>query len=1138
MSCKSRRTVLIASSLIAITSLSTGAAAQQSDDLSEGFANPPNDARPRVWWHWIDGNITKDGIAKDLAWMKRIGIGGAQTFDIAQDTSAPIVDKRLVYMSPEWKEAFRFAAAEADRLNLELTIASSPGWSETGGPWVQRKDGLKKLVWSEIQISGGKRYGGKLAVPPGVTGPFQSIAAASGFRAHLPADQVPQSPTFYQDVAVLAFPLEQASGLLSPIVRSGGGKPLDGGALIDPDLNSAVTLPSEAGRSPTIVLEYPTAQTIRSATLYLPGGFFPFLGSPFAPVLEASNDGNVWRKLADVPVAAVPTTLSFAPITAKQFRVTFNASTTPTIWTFADPSPGTNLTGLDAMVRPVSSLAGVMPVMVGELRLSSEDRIDRYEAKAGFEIERDYYQLSRNVPDAKGVDPARVIDLTSRLKPDATLDWSPPSGRWRILRLGYSLLGTTNHPAPAEATGLEVDKFDGAAVRRYLEHYMTMYREAAGTELVGKRGVQAILTDSYEVGAANWTPQLIQQFKRLRGYDPVPWLPSLTGTIIGSRGQSDKFLYDYRRTLADLMASEHYGTVAQVARENGLKVYGEAMESGRPALGDDMSMRRFADIPMAAMWTRSRKDGPMPAHIADIRGAASVAHVYGQNLVAAESLTSALAYWDHAPADLKRIIDLAFVHGVNRPVIHTSVHVPLEDKKPGLSLGMFGQYFNRNESWAELARPWVDYLARNSFMLQQGRNVADVAYFYGEDAPLTALYEDHPVADAPSGYGYDFVNADALLGALSNDGAGIGTPGGARYRVLYLGGSSRKMTLPVLRKISTLVRGGATLVGRKPESSPSLADHGAADEFERLVAQLWPGTDVAQVERGRVIATGDIEAALAHLGVAPDFRYTSADPDGAIPFVHRKLPDGDTYFLVNQKDRPRVIEARFRVAGKVPELWHAETGKSEPVSYRIDGNETVVPLTLLADQSVHVVFRRPATVQSTVIDKPALRTVSSIEGPWTVKFQPERGAPPTISLPTLRSLSEHSEPGVRYFSGIATYTKSFTLPNGIRPGDPLWIDLGKVGDIAEVRVNGRSVGSAWHAPYRINISGAVRNGANQLEIRLANRWVNRLIGDAQAGAEKVTWTAMPTYKADAPLRPSGLIGRVTLLAPASLKAGS
>ena len=899
---KSIRTVLIASSLVAITSLFTGAAAQQLDTLSEGFANPSNDARPRVWWHWIDGNITKDGIAKDLAWMKRIGIGGAQTFDIAQDKSAPIVAKRLVYMSPEWKEAFRFAAAEADRLNLELTIASSPGWSETGGPWVQPKDGLKKLVWSETEINGGKRYGGKLAVPPVVTGPFQSIAAASGARADSPADHVLQSPAFYQDIAVLVFPLEQTSRLLSPIVRSGGGKPLDGRALIDLDLNSAVALPSEAGRPPAIVLEYPRAQTIRSATLYLPGGFLPFFGSPYAPVLEASDDGNVWRKLADVPVTAVPTTLSFAPIMAKQFRVTFNASTTPPLWTFADPSPGTNLMGLDAMVRPVGSLAGVMPVRVGELRLSSEGRIDRHEAKAGFEIERDYYQLSQNVPDAKGVDPARVIDLTSRLRPDGTLDWSPPSGRWRILRLGYSLLGTTNHPAPAEATGLEVDKFDGAAVRRYLEHYMAMYRETAGAELVGKRGVQAILTDSYEVGAANWTPQLIQQ----------------------------------------------------------------------------------------------------------------------------------------------------------------------------------------------------------------------------------------SVADAPRGYGYDFVNAEALLEALSNDSAEIATPGGARYHVLYLGGSSRKMTLPVLRKISTLVRGGATLVGRRPESSPSLADNGAANEFERLAAQLWPGTDVAQVERGQVIATGDVEAALARLGVAPDFRNTSADPDGAIPFVHRKLPDGDTYFLVNEKDRPRVIEARFRVAGKVPELWHAETGKSEAVSYRIDGNETVVPLTLLADESVHVVFRRPVTVPSAVVDKPALTAVSSIEGPWTVKFQPERGAPSTISLPTLRSLSEHSEPGVRYFSGIATYTKSFTLPSGIRPGDPLWIDLGKVGDIAEVRVNGTSVGSAWHAPYRIKISGAVRNGANQLEIRVANRWVNRLIGDAQAGAEKVTWTAMPTYKADAPLRPSGLIGHVTLLAPGTL----
>ena len=641
------------------------------------------------------------------------------------------------------------------------------------------------------------------------------------------------------------------------------------------------------------------------------------------------------------------------------------------------------------------------------------------------------------------------------------------------------------------------------------------------------RGVRAILNDSIESGTSNWTPQMVEQFKKLRGYDPTPWLPALTGTIIGSRAESDKFLYDYRRTLADLIASEHYGTIAKVAHENSLKVYGEALETGRPSLGDDMSMRRYTDVPMSAMWTHPRKTGPQPGHVADMKGAASVAHIYGQNLVAAESLTSSLSYWDHAPSSLKRVIDLEFINGVNRPVIHTSVHQPVDDKVPGLSLFIFGQYFNRHEAWADLAKPWVDYISRNSLMLQQGRNVADVGYFYGEEAPLTALYGTGPVTDAPKQYAYDFVNAEALTGALSNDGAELVAPGGARYRALYLGGSSQRMTLPTLRKLAALVEGGATVVGARPEGDPSLAANDA--EYAALLARLWPGGAIAQVGKGRVIAGKDIEAALAQIGVAPDFRYSGGQADSAIPFVHRKLADGDSYFLVNQKDRTETIEARFRVTGKAPELWRAETGGSEPLSYRIENGETIVPLTLLADEAVHIVFRKPAKADALAIKKLVPRALAALDGPWNVSFQSGRGAPAKATLPSLAPLNENADPGIKYFSGIATYAKDFTTPKGWKRGQPLWLDLGEAREVAEVRVNGQLAGSAWHAPYRVDIGTLAKPGTNKLEVRVANLWVNRLIGDAQPGADKVTWTPMPTYRKDAPLRPSGLIGPVTLM---------
>ncbi len=1070
-------TALSASAVLADDHTANEEVSQEVRNLEEGFDNPPNSARPRVWWHWMNGNITKDGIAKDLAWMKRVGIGGLQNFDAAMQTPQ-IVDKRLVYMTPEWKDAFRFTAKETERLGLELAIAASPGWSETGGPWVPPEDGLKKLVWSETEVTGGKRFTGKLAAPPTVTGPFQSIDKGAGIGSVLsPKMERSEIKEHYADVAVIAFPAGPQRQFPAPQVTDGSGKTVDATALADGDFGTLFNVPSDGQSPPSLQFDYGTPQTVRSASLFMPGAAMLFFGARVKPVLEASDDGERWRKVADVHASQVPRTVSFAPVTASRFRLTLEPLVNNPLAGMGRTSPGLDLEGLGSLLGTSSSAAMQQsPTNIAEFSLSAEKRIDQFETKAGFEIAPDYYALSIGVPEARGIDPAKVIDLTGKMRADGSLDWTPPKGNWRILRFGYSLLGTENHPAPPEATGLEVDKFDGPAVRRYLEHYIGMYRDAAGS--VGAKGVNAILTDSIEVGAANWTPAMIDQFKRLRGYDPVPWMPALTGTIVGSRAESDKFLYDFRRTLADLMSSQHYGTVAEVAHENGMKVYGEALENMRPALGDDMSMRSHADIPMSAMWTHPREHGPQISHLADMRGAASVAHIYGQNLAAAESMTSSLSYWDHAPAYLKRIIDLEFVNGINRPVIHTSVHQPLDDKVPGLSLFIFGQYFNRHEAWAELAKPWVDYISRNSYLLQQGRNYADVGYFYGEESPLTALYNEKKIGKLPTANAFDFVSFDALTGALTNDGNDLVSEGGARYKALFLGGSSRRMTVPALRRLVELVEGGATVIGTAPTSSPSLGDD--ARDFAALVKKLWPGTDIARVGKGRVVALGDVDAGLRAIGVAPDFHFTGAGEDASIPFVHRELEDGHSYFLVNQKDRTETIKARFRVTGKAPRLWRAETGEIEAVSYRIEGGETVVPLELAADESVHVLFRQDTSADATEVETTELVSQEILDGRWKVSFQEGRGAPKSASFKSLKPLEEHDESGIRYYSGIATYTKKFRTPRGWTPGEPLEIDLGKMHEVAEVRVNGEHAGYSWHAPHRVDISKVARAGRNML----------------------------------------------------------
>jgi hypothetical protein len=1104
---------------IALAALATAiggsaALAQTADPLADGFRAPPESARPRVWWHWLNGNITQEGITKDLEWMKRVGIGGVQNFDAALGTPQ-VVEKRLAYMTPEWKQAFTHAVRTADRLGLEFAIAASPGWSETGGPWVPPQDGMKKLVWSITDVTGGMRLKVPLAPPPAVTGPFQDIGytdpLAGPDAAHRSA-----APAFFRDITVFAYPLPTSEAAHLTGMTS-ENQAIDPAPLSDGKMSTGVPMPKGTATAPgQVTLRFAKPRRVQGATVYIANALPQFGDPEYLPVIEAEVGGR-WTLVADAPLTNVPTTVAFPPVEARAIRVTLGPNTLPKRPGLGDAAPGAAQFSIFPPAPPSST------VTLGEFSVQTAPTIHRFEAKAAFATALDYHAIAAR-SDQPGIDPARVIDLSGKLRADGTLDWVLPKGRWRIVRLGYSLTGKTNHPATPEATGLEVDKYDGEAVRRYLDTYLGNYRSAAGEGMLGGKGVGALLTDSIESGDSNWTPKMVPAFKDLRGYDPTPWLPALTGAVIGSTARTDAFLYDYRRTLADLLAREHYGTVADVAHAVGLKVYGEALEDMRPLLGDDMAMRAKADVPMAAMWTYG-KDGPRPTLIGDIRGAASVAHIYGQNIVAAESLTSAFSPWAFAPADLKPVIDLEFALGVNRPVIHTSVHQPLDIKQPGLSLAIFGQYFNRHESWAEMAKPWVDYIARTSFLLQQGRNVADVAYFYGEDAPITALNAYAPLAEVPAGYGWDYVNAAALNDAISVEGGVLVAKGGARYRVLYLGGSSRQMTLPTLRRIAALAEAGATIVGRAPDATPSLADDRAA--FATLVKRLWSGAAETKVGAGRVIASDSAAEGLRSAGVAPDF-VVPGEAERELMFVHRKVTDGDIYWVNNRKNRADTVEARFRVAGTTPVLWHADTGRMEAVPHRIEGNETIVSLQLDLHDAVFVVFR--AGAPATQGGPGPEQVLATLANPWRIAFQPGRGAPAALTLQTLEPLEKNNDVGVRYFSGVATYTSSFDVPRGVTPGRPLWLDLGKVGDVAEVRVNGLTVGSAWHAPYRLEVSKAVKRGRNTIEVTVANLWVNRLIGDAQPNARKVTFTTLPTYRPDAPLRPSGLIGPVRLIA--------
>ncbi|MEO5893124.1 MAG: glycosyl hydrolase, partial [Ferruginibacter sp.] len=664
------------------------------DTLLKGFLTPPNAAKPRVWWHWMNGNITKDGIAKDLHWMSRSGIGGFQNFDASLGTPQ-VVEKRLSFMTPGWKDAFQFTTKLADSLHLEMAIAGSPGWSESGGPWVKPEDGMKKIVWSETIVPEGKTFNGVLPAPPSATGTFQNISTKAGAGL---SETTTELPMFHKDIAVIAYKIPTADIVLAklkPVVTSSRGH-FDLAQLTDGDVGATNLLPTDSSGYAWIQFEFDKPQTIKAITIVGGGDRGPFgLNGDLKETrsLEASDDGDNFKRVCFVPAGNVLQQTILVPVTtAKFFRLTFKDPPTP----FSLAS----LIGVGGAVKPPAGTD------IAEIVLHTAILINRFEEKAAFAPATDLF--ANQTPASEDVIlQTDIIDLSAKMTTDGTLNWTPPSpGNWKIIRFGYSLIGINNHPASPEATGLEVDKLDPVAVKKYFENYLDQYKSATNGLMGNKGGLQYMVTDSWEAGAQNWTGNMPQEFKKRRGYDLLLWMPVLTGHIVKSTEASEQFLWDFRKTLSELVVAYHYDQLTTILQQRGMKRYSESHESGRALIADGMDVKRTAAVPMSAMWTPGVINGGVQtAYKLDIRESASVAHIYGQNLVAAESLTAfgiGGSAWSYSPENLKPTADLELASGLNRFVIHTSVHQPT-DKIPGLGLGPFGQWFNRNETWAEQA---------------------------------------------------------------------------------------------------------------------------------------------------------------------------------------------------------------------------------------------------------------------------------------------------------------------------------------------------------------------------------------------------------------------------------------------------
>jgi hypothetical protein len=760
-----------------------------------------------------------------------------------------------------------------------------------------------------------------------------------------------------------------------------------------------------------------------------------------------------------------------------------------------------------------------------------------------------WQNASQDAPIAAG----DVIDLTAKMTADGHLDWEVPPGNWTIVRTGHRMTGSRLMIAPPEADGLSVGWLGGEGVDLQFEHLGKVLLQDAGPK--EQHTLKYFCDDSFEDGFPNWTEKILSRFQEYRGYDARPYLPVLAGYIITSAEVSDRFLHDYRKTVADCMADGHYKRFAELCHEHGLLVQNEAAGPSRSGTMcmDGLKNLGRSDVPMGEFWLGLKHDeeGGLDdslsygvSRLEDgqnkvTKMTASAAHIYGKKTASAEAFTS-FRHWTDYPGSLKQATDRAFCEGINRLMIHTSTATRPEDGKPGYEYGA-GTHFNPNVTWWNKSGPFLGYIARCQYLLQQGRFVADVLYYNGDWAP-NIVAPKHTDPSLGKGYDYDVCNAEVLMERVSVKDGQLVLPDGMRYRILVLPDTTR-MPAEIIRRIRDLVKDGATVVGPKPIQDPGLKNYPACDdEVKTMAAAIWGDCDGKQVRqcrfgKGRICWNKPLREILQEDGIAPDFEYDA--PGEYIDFIHRSAAGMEIYFLANRNNRTAKVNAMFRVSGRQPELWDPVTTETRKAAFSVAEKRIIISMEFQPFQSFFVIFPKQHPAGNTAVSQvpenfPQCTNIQQLEGAWTVKFDPAWGGPAEIEFPALQDWSQRPEPGIRYYSGTAKYIKKFNLDAAIRPGKTLFLHLGTVKHIAEVWLNGKPLGIVWTAPWQVDISSAVKTGENLLEIEVVNLWPNRLIGDAALPPEaRLTHTNI-AFKSGTQLIPSGLLGPVMLQEAASL----
>lgn len=1048
-----------------------------ADKREAGFVTPPSSVQTGTYWYWIEGNISKEGVEKDLEAMKAASINRAFVANIGgAGTGDPNSQYKVEFMSDEWWNITRAALKKATELGIDIGMFNSPGWSQSGGPWIKAGQTMRYLNSSRTVVKGPGRVTVKLPQP---------------------ADE-------FQDVKVVAFPNPTPAGtVLTTANASITAVPSMGDltALTDGDNSTDVRFatngeyiieinPQDWFTARSIVVRPAPASINTDVELQAMDA-----DGRYQTVSRFNiNRTRDWKKVGFDPYADVA--MSFDPVKSDSYRVVF---------------------------RSVGAGAGI-----AELALSSVPRVERYKEKSLAKLFQsevpawDEY-LWREQPQADdrsmAVQPGQVIDLSDKMTADGTLTWDVPEGEWTVLRTGMTPTGVVNEPACPDATGYEVDKLSRKHAEEHFDAYIgEILRRIPADE---RKSFKLLVQDSYEVGGQNFTDDMIPVFKERYGYDPVPYLPVLSGVVVGSQHDSDAFLWDLRRLVADKISYDYVGGSREVAHKHGLTTWlenyghwgfpGEFLQYGGQA--DEVGGEFWADPPLGDIENRL---------------ATSCAHIYGKKLTSSETSTSAGPSFVRTPSSLKQRMDRFFTYGVNNTVLHLYISQPSEDRLPG-SNAWFGTEFNRNNTWFKHMDLYTQYIKRCNYMMRQGWYQADVAYFIGEDAPrMVGIMEPW----IPAGYQFEHMNAEVIMRDMTVKDGMLTLPHGVHFKVLVLPRRLKTMRPELLEKIERLILDGAIVMGPAPERSPSLQNQPEADRrVKEMAARIWGDVDGVNVKQRRygkgMICDGlDFETLFAQLGYVPDCKV----PDGMNVYQgHQKDGDTDIYILSNQDNRALTMDVAFRVTGKQPELWEPVTGVIRKLpAFRQEEKTTVVPMKLDKNECVFVVFREKGEPSATTLEAnyPAPLRTQEATGEWNVTFESAFKTPSPVRMATLDNLSDNANDSIRYFSGTATYTTSVNLDRAGR-GEHMFMAFDNVGTMAKVYINGKYAGGVWTAPYRLDVTDFVKNGRNDVKVEVVNTWVNRIVGDMNLPeSERETYLFVNHLNAKTPLPPSGIIGKV------------